>query len=183
MSSRRYDGQNYVDTSSQKRYDGANWIDVSSIKRFDGSNWIETLSTPMTFTYTEGSNVRTFTIANTSTTIMNWAMTLTVSSYNTYAFITTSNYTLSANDVVVVKARNLSISSGTTITVQSKTNDGRAATIGSILSEVSFTASSTGVLCFKITRSYNGASSPSGSLEVEYIKINGKQYKPVFTER
>lgn len=57
MSFKRYDGQNYVDTSNQKRFDGTNWIDVSSCKRFDGNNWIETLDLTPKFKVVEERNV------------------------------------------------------------------------------------------------------------------------------
>lgn len=187
MSSKRYDGQNFIDTSIQKRYDGSNWVDISSAKRFDGSNWIETLAIPQEFAYSSGlsSNVSTFKITKDSSTTVTWKMTLSNSTYWTYAYIVATGLFLTKGDIVTIKARNVySMQYYVSVKWQSSSSDTNAVEIGLGFQEYTFTAPSSNALpCFKITRGYNGYSTPQGTLEVEYMKINGKMYKPNFIER
>lgn len=186
MSVKRFDGSNQIDISNNKRFDGSNWIDVSSQKRYDGSNWIETLATPLIFTYNASwsSNVSKLTIGKQSDTAVNLSITVTTSSSYAYVYLTTNDYSLVKDEVVTISSKG-STSKGVTVYLQATNNDGSRAEVKSLTSysETSFTPASTGsTLCFKIRRDPTVATlNPvSATIDVKYIKINGKVYKPVF---
>jgi|GEM_PF-7061446 len=54
MSTKRFDGTNWVDCTANKRFDGINWVAESFERRFNGSNWIDYLRQALVFKYVGG---------------------------------------------------------------------------------------------------------------------------------
>lgn len=187
MSIKRFEGGNYLDTRECFRYDGYNWINANSVKRFDGYNWIDTSASYTEFEYSElsSSNVMYFAMMHhDSEKSISWELGMFNSNYYTYVYLVAKDLVLSRGDVVTFRARNVYLeSNGVTVKVQSSNSDSNAVTLGSDFREYTFTApTSGGYPCFKITRAYNGALTPLGILEVDYIRVNGKTYRATFLE-
>lgn len=188
MSSKRYDGQNYVDTSNQKRYDGTNWIDVSSSKRFDGSNWIETLEQQLVFKRVafNGSAIEDWNNASLNDTVSADGKTYSFTSFgqqgaSRYVWIQAIGVTVNVGDTITFTNIEYDSTNGAYLRAKTSPNTKYSTSQDLYISNGTYTvtANSNGNLYVLFYMGSGYTYTACNYFRIASVKVNSKNYKEV----